>query len=54
MDELVTLVTNHENPKRNPITERFQFNMRNRKRGESGSHYMAKLRRLNIASMAIL
>ena len=26
-DELVTLMANHQNPKRNPIAERFQFNM---------------------------
>ena len=38
-------MTNHENPKRNPIAERFQFNMRNRKTGESVSQYMAELRR---------
>ena len=46
-NELVTLMTNHENPKRNPIAERFVFNMRNRKLGESISHYMAELRRLS-------
>ena len=40
-------MTNHENPKRNPIAERFQFNMRNRKTGESVSQYMAELRRLS-------
>ena len=45
--ELVTLMTNHENPKRNPIAERFVFNMRNRKLGESISQYMAELRRLS-------
>ena len=26
-DELVTLMANHQNPKRNPVAERFQFNM---------------------------
>ena len=41
-DELVTLMTNHENPKRNPIAERFQFNMHNRKMGESVSQYRTK------------
>ena len=46
-DELVTLITNYENPKRNPIAERFQSNMRNRKTGESVSQYMAELRRLS-------
>ena len=40
-------MTNHENPKRNPIAERFQFNMRNRKTGESVSQYMAEQRRLS-------
>ena len=46
-NELVTLMTNHENPKRNPIAERFVFNMRNRKLGESISQYMAEMRRLS-------
>ena len=32
-NELLTLMTNHENPKRNSIAERFVFNMRNRKLG---------------------
>ena len=45
--DLVTLMTNHESPKRNPIAERFFFNMRNRKLGESISQYMAELRRLS-------
>ena len=45
--ELVTLMTNHQNPKRNPTGERFVFNMRNRKLGESISQYMAELRRLS-------
>ena len=40
-------MTNHENPKRNPIAERFVFSMRNRKLGESISQYMAELRRLS-------
>ena len=30
-NELVILMTNHENPKRNPIAERSQFNMHSRK-----------------------
>ena len=46
-DELVNLMTNHDNPKRNPIVERFQFNMRYKKTGESVSQYMAELRRLS-------
>ena len=45
--DLVTLMANHESPKRNPIVERFFFNMRNRKLGESISQYMAELRRLS-------
>ena len=44
-NELATLMTNHENPKRNPTAERFVFNMRNRKLGESISQNMAELRR---------
>ena len=40
-------MANHENPKRNPIAERFVFNMCNRKLGESISQYMAELRRLS-------
>ena len=46
-NELVTLMTNHENQKRNPIAERFDFNMRNRKLGESISQYMVELIRLS-------
>ena len=45
--ELVKLMTNHENLKRNPIAERFQFNVRFRKTGESVSQYIAELRRLS-------
>ena len=45
--ELVTLMANHENLKRNPIAERFVLNMCNRKLGESISQYMAELRRLS-------
>ena len=37
-------MTNHENPKRNPFAQRFQFN---RKTGESASRYMTELRRLS-------
>ena len=46
-NELVILMTNHENSKRNPIAERFQFNMRYRKAGETVSQYMAELRRFS-------
>ena len=40
-------MTNYENPKRNPIAERFVFNMRNRKLGENISQHMVELRRLS-------
>ena len=40
-------MTNHENPKRNIIDQRFQFNTCNRKMGESVSQDMAELRRLS-------
>ena len=33
-NELLTLMTNHENPKRNPIPERFKVNMHCRMTGE--------------------
>ena len=41
-DELVTLMANHQNPKRNPIAERFQFNMWNKK-----TVHHSRLRRLS-------
>ena len=37
----------HKNPHRNPIAERFKFNMRNRKADESVSAYVAELQRLS-------
>ena len=40
-------MTNHKNLKTNPFHERCQFNMRNRKTGESVSQYMAELRGLS-------
>ena len=46
-NKLVILMANHENPKRNPTAERFQFNMHNRKAGETVSQHMAELRRLS-------
>ena len=46
-NKLVILMTNHENPKRNPIAERSQFNMHNRKAGETVSQYMTELCRLS-------
>ena len=45
-NDLVKLMEDHENPRRNPIAERFKFNMRNRKADESVSAYVAELRRL--------
>ena len=42
-NELVILMTNPENPKRNLIAERFQFNIRNRKAGETVLQHMAEL-----------
>ena len=46
-NDLVKLMENHENPHRNPITERFKFNMCNRKANESFSAYVAELQRLS-------
>ena len=46
-NELVILMTNHKNPRRNPTAKRFQFNMCNRKAGETVSQYMAELCRLS-------
>ena len=46
-NKLVILMTNHKNPSRNHIAERFQFNMCNRKAGETVSQYMAELCRLS-------
>lgn len=45
--ELVTLMKNHQNPKRNPIAERYTFFSRNRHTNERVSDYMAELRRLS-------
>ena len=46
-NKLIISMANHKNPKRNPIAERFQFNMHNRKAGETVSQYMAELHRLS-------
>ena len=45
--ELIRLMKGHQNPKRNPITERFIFNSRIRKPKENILNYMAQLRRLS-------
>ena len=45
-NEIVALLKEHETPKPNKIAERFKFNMRDRKDGESLSQYLAELRRL--------
>ena len=46
-NDLVKSMEDHENPRRNPVAERFKFNMRNRKADESVSAYVAELRRLS-------
>ena len=47
LSELVSLIKNHQNPKRNPIAERFLFNSRNRKPNKNIPNYMAELCRLS-------
>ena len=44
--ELAELVKNHRNPKPSEIVQRFKFNSRFRKEGESISTYVAELRQL--------
>ena len=46
LTELVTLMKEHQEPKPNPIAERFKFNTRDRKSNETVAQYMAELRRL--------
>ena len=46
-DELVAVLLNHLNPKPNIIMERYKFNIRTRKSGESVVSYIAELRHLN-------
>ena len=46
-NDLVKLMEDPGNPRRNPIAERFKFNMRNRKADKSVSAYVAELRRLS-------
>ena len=45
-EEIVQLLKEHQTPKPNKIAERFKFNMRDIKDGESLSVYLAELRRL--------
>ena len=45
-DELAELVKNHRNPKPSEIVQRFKFNSRFRREGESVATYVAKLRQL--------
>ena len=45
-EEIVQLLKEHQTPKANKIAERFKFNMRDRKDGESLSVYLAELRHL--------
>ena len=45
--EVIALSSNHHMPKPNKIVERFKFNQRNQKQGESISEYIAELRKLS-------
>lgn len=45
-DELVKLLKDHFNPKPSEIVQRFKFNSRNRKQGETVMEYVAVLRKL--------
>ncbi|XP_038590459.1 uncharacterized protein K02A2.6-like [Micropterus salmoides] len=45
-DDLVQLLKNHFNPKPSEIVQRFKFNSRNRKLGETVMEYVALLRKL--------
>ena len=46
-EELCTLLQEHQNPKPSVIVQRFRFNSRVRKQGESVSNYVAELRKLS-------
>ena len=46
-DEMVAVLLNHLNPKPNIIVERYKFNGRMHKLGESVASYIAELRRLS-------
>lgn len=45
-DELVKLLMDHFNPKRREIVQRFRFNSRNRRHGETVMEHVAVLRKL--------
>ena len=45
-DEIVEMLKTHFNPKPSPITQRFKFNTRDRRAGESLANYVAELRAL--------
>lgn len=45
-DEIVTVLTKHFNPMPSEVMQRFRFNSRSRKAGESVASYIAELRRL--------
>lgn len=46
LNELISLMTNHKNSKRDPLAEWFKFKMWNSRNDENISPYMAELRRL--------
>ena len=46
LPDLIQIMKDHQEPKPNPIAERFKFNNRNRKPEETVSQYIAELRRL--------
>ena len=46
LDELVTVLTEHYSPRPSEVMQRFRFNSRSRKGGESVAAYVADLRRL--------
>ena len=46
-EEIIELVQNHENPKPSAIVQRFKFNTRFRKPGESIASYVAELRNIS-------
>ena len=45
-DEIVAVLTKHFNPTPSEVMQRFRFNSRSRKAGESVASYIAELRRL--------
>ena len=46
-NELIQLVNNHQNPKRNIIAERFKFYSKTRQPNETIANFVAELRRLS-------